>query len=336
MRKGVIELTENLPTTAAGLLPPLGDASIQAVTVRESDGVIDFARLREDGFTAVYLRATAGDDYVDCRLNTNARAAAEAGLQVGYLHYLTARTENQARQQANLFLTATDGRDTGLRPAVLFDRFRGLDIGDVNDIAQAWLAFVEKDRGIAPLLQTDAESANLLWRKSIADSYPLWVIDPDVAAPRVRTGKWDGWTGWQYGEFEGVNPLPLSLFTPNVRISASAALQTKLICVTVAYGDTLTAIARLFDTTVSDIVRLNAIANPDRIYPGQTLYVKAPLSAPVACCDAYTIRRGDTLSAIAARFGTSVDRLAAINQIPDEDRIYAGQVITLGLCEGSD
>ena len=112
-----------------------------------------------------------------------------------------------------------------------------------------------------------------------------------MAAPRVRAGKWDGWTGWQYGEFEGVNPLPLSLFTPNVRISPSAAPQTKLICVTVAYGDTLTAIARLFDTTVSDIVRLNAIANPDRIYPGQTLYVKAPLSAPVACCGHIIIRQ---------------------------------------------
>ena len=330
----MIELTENMPTTAAELLPPLGDATIQAVTVRESDGAIDFARLREDGFTAVYLRATAGDDYVDCRLNANARAAAEAGLQVGYLHYLTARTEKQARQQANLFLTATDGREYDLRPAVLFDRFRGLDIGEVNAIARAWLEFVEKDRGPAPMIQTDAESANLLWSSAIADRYPLWVIDPDVAAPRVRTGKWDGWTGWQYGEFEGVDPLPLSLFTPNVRIASAIAPATKLICVTVAYGDTLTAIARLFDTSVADIVRLNAITNPDRIYPGQTLYVRAPLSTPVACCDTYTIRRGDTLSAIAARFGTGVARLVAINQIPDEDRIAAGQVITLGLCEG--
>ena len=103
----------------AQLLPPLGDATIQGVTVRESDGTIDFARLREDGFSAVYLRATAGDDYVDCRLNANARAAAEAGMQIGYLHYLTARTENQARQQANLFLTATDGRNYDLRPAVI-------------------------------------------------------------------------------------------------------------------------------------------------------------------------------------------------------------------------
>lgn len=326
-------MTENMPATTQ-LLPPLGDASIQAITVRESDGTIDFARLREDGFTAVYLRATAGDDYVDCRLNTNSRAAADAGYQIGYVHYLTARTEEQARQQANLFLTATDGRNYELRPAVIFDRFRGLDIRTVNAIAQAWLAAVETDRGSAPLLRTDVQSANLIWYRSIADRYPLWVVDPDVAAPTVATGKWKGWTGWEYGELQGVDPLPLSLFTPNVHIDSTVTESTKLICVTVAYGDTLSAIARLFDTTVADIVRLNAIADANRIYPGQTLYIRVPADTPVACCDSYTVRRGDTLSAIAARFGTTVARLVAINQIADEDLIYAGQMLKLGLCEG--
>lgn len=331
----MIHLTENMPATTQ-LLPPLGDASIQAVTVRESDGTIDFARLREDGFTAVYLRATAGDDYVDCRLNTNSRAAAEAGLQIGFVHYLTARNENQARQQANLFLTATDGRNYDLRPAVIFDRFRGLDIRTVNAIAQAWLSFVEKDRGPAPMLRTDVQSANLIWYKSIADRYPLWVVDIDAAAPRVNTGKWEGWTGWEYGEFQDADPLPLSLFTPNVRIGSAVTEPTKLICITVAYGDTLSAIARLFGTSVAEIVKLNAIADANRIYPGQTLYIRVPLSTPVACCDNYTVRRGDTLSAIAARFGTSVARLVAINQIADEDLIYSGQLIKLGLCEGPE
>ncbi len=330
--KGVIRLSENL-TTTANLLAPLGDPSIQGVTVRESDGTIDFARLKDDGISAVYLRATAGDDYVDCRLNTNSRAAAEAGLQIGYVHYLTARNANQARQQANFFLTATDGRAYDLRPALIFDRFRGLDLQAVNDIALAWLDFVEEDRGPAPMLRTDARSANLLWNKTLADKYPLWIVDPDVAAPNVRPGKWSGWTGWEYGELTGIDPLPLSLFTPNVRVRSGASESTKIICVTVAYGDTLTAIARLFKTTVNDIVRLNDIANPNRIYPGQTLYLRVPVSTPVACCDRYTVRLGDTLSAIADRFGTTVTRLVAINQIPDEDLIIAGQSIKLGLCE---
>ena len=330
----MIDLTENMPNLTQ-LLPPLGEASIQGVIVRESDGTVDFRQLRDDGFTAVYFRATAGDDYVDCRLNTNVRAATAAGFQIGYMHYLTARNAEDARRQAAFFLVSTRDRAAALRPAVQFDRFRGLDIRAVNAIAEAFLSAVQKETGVAPMLRSDPENANAIWSQAIADQYPLWVIDPDAAAPRVNTGKWEGWTGWEYGVSTGTDPLPLNLFTPNVRISASAG-GTKLICVTVAYGDTLSGIAKLFNTTVADIVRLNAIANPDRIYPGQRLYLRVAASTPVACCDTYVVRRGDTLSGIAARFGTTVARLVAINQIADEDLIVIGQALTLGLCEGDE
>lgn len=328
----MIDLTETMPSQTAELLPPLGDASIQGVIVREADGTVDFAQLRDDGFTTVYFRATAGDDYVDCRLNSNVRAATAAGFQIGYLHYLTARTVEEARNQARFFLANTEKRPAALRPAVMFDRLRGLDIRTANAIAEAFLSAVNERSNAAPMLRTDADNANAIWNQTIANQYPLWVVDPDVAAPRVATGKWEGWTGWEYGESTGPDPLPLNLFTANVRISSGGGDGTKLICVTVAYGDTLTAIARLFNTTVADIVRLNAISNPNRIYPGQRLYLRVAASTPVACCDTYTVRRGDTLSGIAARFGTTVARLVAINQIADEDLITVGQVLTLGLC----
>ena len=80
-------------------------------------------------------------------------------------------------------------------------------------------------------------------------------------------------------------------------------------------------------TTVSELVRMNNIANPDRIYEGQVLIIR-----PGSCNDTYVVRRGDTLSAIAARYGTTVARLAGINGISNADRIYVGQVLDLGLC----
>ena len=98
-------MTETIATRTEAL-PPLGNATIQGVTVRESDGSVNFERVRDAGFSVVYLRATAGADYVDCRLNANARSAAAAGLDIGYLHYLTARTPEAARAQAEFFLSA--------------------------------------------------------------------------------------------------------------------------------------------------------------------------------------------------------------------------------------
>ena len=96
---------------------------------------------------------------------------------------------------------------------------------------------------------------------------------------------------------------------------------------TVQRGDTLSEIAERFGTTVSELVRLNSIADRDRIYPGQVL-----LLPQNGCVDTYIVQRGDTLSEIAERFGTTVARLAGINGIRNADRIYVGQVLFLGIC----
>ncbi|MEW1672840.1 LysM domain-containing protein [Streptomyces noursei] len=41
------------------------------------------------------------------------------------------------------------------------------------------------------------------------------------------------------------------------------------------------------------------------------------------------MRSGDTLSAIAARYGTTVAKLTAANGIANPNRIYAGQTIKI-------
>ena len=43
-----------------------------------------------------------------------------------------------------------------------------------------------------------------------------------------------------------------------------------------------------------------------------------------------TVESGDTLSGIASRYGVTVDSIVAANGIIDPDRIYAGQVLTIG------
>jgi LysM repeat protein len=52
-------------------------------------------------------------------------------------------------------------------------------------------------------------------------------------------------------------------------------------------------------------------------------------AAPTVAVAGYIVRPGDTLSAIAARHGTTVSALAAANQISDPDRIRIGQLLTI-------
>lgn len=55
---------------------------------------------------------------------------------------------------------------------------------------------------------------------------------------------------------------------------------------------------------------------------------KLGASAPVQ--KTYTVKRGDTLSGIAAKYGTSWKHLADINGIANPNLIYPGQVLTIG------
>jgi peptidoglycan endopeptidase LytE len=104
---------------------------------------------------------------------------------------------------------------------------------------------------------------------------------------------------------------------------------------TVQAGDTLGAIARRFGTTVTELVRLNNITNPDALKVGQQLVVPgsgggAAVNVPAAGQGkSYTVQRGDTLLSIARRFGLTVKQLQAANNISNPDRIYPGQVLTI-------
>jgi LysM repeat protein len=96
---------------------------------------------------------------------------------------------------------------------------------------------------------------------------------------------------------------------------------------TVRWGDTLYRIAVRFGTSVSALMNLNGIANPNRIYAGQTLCVKPGGEVPWGFL--YTVQRGDTLRAIGQRFGWGVWYLANVNHIANPDRIYVGQVLLI-------
>ncbi|WP_225408961.1 LysM peptidoglycan-binding domain-containing protein [Stigmatella hybrida] len=97
-------------------------------------------------------------------------------------------------------------------------------------------------------------------------------------------------------------------------------------------GDTLSAIAQRYNTTVSKLAQDNGISNPNRIYAGQKLNVSGSASAgrpAAASAQQYTVRSGDTLSGIAQRFGTTTGALAKANNISNPNRIYAGQKLSI-------
>lgn len=119
--------------------------------------------------------------------------------------------------------------------------------------------------------------------------------------------------------------------------SSSSTATTTAGTYTVKAGDTLSAIASRYSTSSSTLASLNSLSNPNLIYVGQVLKVSsnAPTSSStsssanstVTTAASYTVKSGDTLSAIAAKYGTTYQALASANSISNPNDIYVGQVI---------
>jgi LysM repeat protein len=126
-------------------------------------------------------------------------------------------------------------------------------------------------------------------------------------------------------------------------VIAALLLVTAVVLAAVTYvvqpGDTLFRISRAYGTTVDAIVRANNIPNPNLIYVGQVLVIPdgttpppgptptpGPQPPPPAT---YVVQPGDTLSAIARRFNTTVAALVQANNIWNPNLIYVGQVLVI-------
>lgn len=95
-------------------------------------------------------------------------------------------------------------------------------------------------------------------------------------------------------------------------------------------GQNLTEIAAAHGTSVSSLVAANGIRNPNLIVAGTTLVLPGNAglvlasAAPNSGSPTVLVSLGDTLSAIAARYGTSVSALAAANGISNPNLVIAG------------
>lgn len=99
----------------------------------------------------------------------------------------------------------------------------------------------------------------------------------------------------------------------------------------IKYGDTLSGLAKKYNTTVSDFMRANpTITDPNKIYAGKTLNVPTTNlpSAGKGNSD-YRVSSGETLSSIARKLGTSVGELVRKNSITNPNVIYSGQKLKI-------
>ncbi len=117
----------------------------------------------------------------------------------------------------------------------------------------------------------------------------------------------------------------LAFFVTTAPRASAAPPQDTPTTYVVQAGDTLFDIATRYATTVAALKRLNNLTS-DTILVGQKLLVP---SANGASASAYIVQPGDTLSAIAIRYGTTPRALAELNGITNPNLIAAGQPLAI-------
>ncbi len=330
---GTIAFAAAVPARA---LPPSGGELFDGMDVSEFQGDIDFESATRDGIRAVYIRVGVGSSYVDPYFHENYEKAKAAGLYVGFYHYVTARSVEEGRQQAEFFASQVTGREPDMRLAMDFESFGNLTAEEVNEISREYLSTLTDATGKAAVIYSDTSNAINVFDDALAREYPLWVAEYGVDEP-ADNGKWDSWVGFQYtdvGRVAGINGnVDRDRFTPGILLDDRSAIagerkiptrsESQRIIVYVRPGDTLFRIAREYDTTVADIVRENNIVDPNRIFVGQRLTITK--DARDSGDETYLVRSGDTLNSIAGRFGVSVSSIVSANNIENPNIIFQGE-----------
>jgi soluble lytic murein transglycosylase-like protein len=141
--------------------------------------------------------------------------------------------------------------------------------------------------------------------------------------------------------------MRLTRLTPIFIAAALAVPATAAASVThtVRHGETLTSVAAADGLSIGQLAAANGISPAAQLVAGAELLIPAQgavatalapaavsSSAPAATPESpggFVVRRGDTLTGIAARFGVSVSALAAANGMSVNDVLLAGRTLSI-------
>lgn len=312
---------------------------LSVIDVSEHQGNIDWQKVKNTGVVGAMVRTGYGikdPNQIDKQFSNNLSGCQNVGMPYGFYHYSYATSAAGAEQEADFCLELIAGSNPQYPVAFDMEENKQAALGKTvcTDIA---IAFCNKIRaaGYQPMLYT-----NLNWAINYIDMARIDAAGIDVWMAQYNTqcdykgaytmwqytskGVVDGITAntadmnWCYKDYtHGIAPTPIPQPTP----------QPNYDTYTVMASDTLSGIAEKFGTTYQELAAINGIEDPNVIHIGQIIKLKGDAASIPQGGNTYTVKAGDTLSGIAAKYGTTYQELAAINGITDPNVIRVGQVL---------
>lgn len=304
----------------------------------------------------VIIKATQGTGYVNPDCDRAYQQAKRAGKLRGTYHYVGG---GNAVAEADYYINNIKGYIKDGLLAIDWEAEQNGAWGNEAYLEQLVRRVIERT-GVKPLIysmasryaQVAAVAKKLdcgLWIAEYADMNPTgyqahpWREGAYGCAIRqyASTGRLNGWGGdldlniaymtreqWAKYVNPGGKPAPAPAKPAPAPAKPAPAPKPAGRTYTVQAGDTLSGIASKLGVPTSAISGYRS-GNPNLIYPGEVLKINGGNTAPKPAGRTYTVVAGDTLGAIAARYGTTYQALAAKNGIANPNLIYPGQVLKI-------
>ena len=175
--------------------------------------------------------------------------------------------------------------------------------------------------------EADAATPTPTAEPTTASGELIATATPFASRPTPTMVKDDGNGGGSTGTGGGTEG---GTATPTPAGTQAATERTHVVVV----GDTLSAIADRYDSTLEAIMEANSITDASLIFVGQELTIPGAAAAPEATATpqagslVHVVVEGDTLSGIAEHYGTTIAAITEANSLTDSV-IWIGQELTI-------
>ena len=311
---------------------------------------VDWAQFKAQGVEYAIIRAGFGSDISqkDSMFESHINGALKAGLKIGIYWFSYAYSLGGARREAETCAEVLKPYKDKITLPVFFDwEYDSERYAKDNGVypskalvTEMTIEFIKRieEFGYMGGYYTNLDYMYKYYDYGRMEPYYLWMAYYDDEKPGydcvmqqyTSTGRLNGYGGnldlnRLYKDF-GQAEEPKPEVKPEIKPTEPA--QTEIVY-TVKLGDTLSGIASQYGTTYQALAEYNGIENPNLIYIGQKIKIPGGSGAAVKTETVYTVKHGDTLSGIAAKYGTTYQKLAAYNGITNPNLIFAGQKIRI-------
>ena len=323
------------------------------IDVSTWNGNIDWNKVYKSGVRYAMIRSSFGvenPNQVDNKFVRNITNAQKAGVKCGIYHYSYAKSATEAKKEAEFCLKTIKGYKIDLPVAFDIEDSSQTHLGK-DTLTSIVITFCDKIKsaGYRPMLYCNPNwLCNYLHKDKLINKYDIWLANWGVSAPSYDCAIWQysenggvpGISGsvdmnWIYKDYTSTKPAPTKPVTKpssvkktdySVKVTAQAGLNVRK-----GAGTNYNIITALKCGTVVTVSKVSSNWGYVGKYGG---WICLDYTAKVGTTSTvksdkvyYTVKSGDTLSYIAYRYNTTVDKLVSLNNIKNRDLIYVGQKI---------